>query len=375
MNIVISPDAFKGSLTAEEVANTMAAAIRSIDPTIQLHILPIADGGEGTLESLVYETNGKLLQTTVSDPLHRPIEACIGLLGDNQSILIEMAQASGLPLVAKHERNPLLSTSFGTGELIRYGLSLGRRHFLIGIGGSATNDGGLGMLRALGMRFLTADGDEIVSPNKLHLLSTIDDHLFDERIQQCTFTIACDVDNPFIGPNGASVVFGPQKGASEADISVLDQALTHFANIIEQSGRLAIHHRKGAGAAGGLGGAFLAFFPCTLKSGIDVVLDAIQFEKAVTHADLVLTGEGKSDAQTIAGKAPFGVQKYARRQHVPTVLISGLIEQSDLLQPYFFEMHSIVNDTISVEQSTAHAQRYLYEATIHFIQNYLKRSE
>ena len=371
MKIILSPDSFKGSLTAQEVAQTMAEAIHSIDPNTELHLLPVADGGEGTLESLINTTRGTFVYRTVQDPLHRPIETCFGLLGDAQTVVIEMAKASGLPLLKETERNPLIATTFGTGELIRHGLELGKRQFLIGIGGSATNDGGLGMLRALGMRFLTSDKKEIIFPYELPLLDTIDDSHFDPRIQQCTFTIACDVEHPFIGPNGASFIFGPQKGATDNIVRLLDDALTHFANIIEESGRLSLHYAKGAGAAGGLGGAFLAFFPATLKSGIDVVLDAIRFEYFLAQADLVITGEGKSDAQTLSGKAPFGIQKRASAHGVPTMLISALIEDALLLRPYFTELHAIVDDDTSASQSIAQPKKYLFKTVTRAMRTYM----
>lgn len=359
MKIIVSPDSFKGSLSAEQVAETICTTIKEIKPAFDVIALPIADGGEGTLESLIKATNGHFIHTTVQNPLQRPIETYYGVLGLGERYMIEMAKASGLPLIDQDERNPLLATTYGTGELIRHALNQGARDFIIGIGGSATNDGGLGMLRALGMKFYDAAQHEITVPRDLHLLTTIDDSAFDNRIAACHFTIACDVDNPFVGLNGASAVFGPQKGATDAMVKTLDANLNHFADVIVASGRIALHTIKGAGAAGGLGGAFLAFFPATLQSGIDVVLDAIHFDDVICDADIVITGEGKSDVQTLSGKAAIGVLQRTKSQNVRTILLSAIIDDRDELAQHFPEMYAIVEGNITSAMSLAHPREHL----------------
>lgn len=359
MKIIVSPDSFKGSLDAETVAETICSTIKQVHPTFNVTTLPVADGGEGTLESLVKATNGHFIHTTAQNPLQQNIETYYGVLGLEQRYMIEMAKVSGLPLIHQHERNPLLTTTYGTGELIRHALDQGARDFIIGIGGSATNDGGLGMLRALGMKFYDAMQHEITVPRDLHLLSSIDDRAFDTRIAECHFTIACDVDNPFVGPNGASAVFGPQKGATEEMVKQLDANLTHFADVIAASGRIKLHTVAGAGAAGGLGGAFLAFFPATLQSGIDVVLDAIHFDDIISDADMVITGEGKSDIQTLAGKAAMGILKRAKKHDVRTILLSAIIEDRKELAQHFSEIYAIVEGDVTATMSVNHPVEHL----------------
>ncbi|WP_010289726.1 glycerate kinase [Kurthia massiliensis] len=366
MKIIVSPDSFKGSLDATMVAQTIQRAIQATKPSFHVQTLPVADGGEGTLESLVQATNGQLIHLSVHDPLERMIDTYYGVLG-NGLYVIEMAKASGLPLIEKSLRNPLISTTYGTGECIRHALDRGARQFMIGIGGSATNDGGLGMLRALGMKFYTANEKEIIVPKDLHKLAHIDDTQFDSRIQQCTFTIACDVDNPFIGPSGASAVFGPQKGATPEMVKTLDRHLTHFADVIARTGRIALHDVAGAGAAGGLGGAFLAFFPATLQSGIDVVLDAIQFDDALQGADVVITGEGKSDAQTLSGKAPVGILHRAKKLNIKTVLLSAIIEDYEQLAKVFDHMYAIVDGDVTAQMSLMEPEKYLYNKVVEIV--------
>lgn len=362
MKIVISPDSFKGSLSADEVAEAMAAGIRAFDQSIETLLLPVADGGEGTLESLISATDGKLVPVVVQDPLERTISANYGILGDQQTCVIEMAKASGLTLLHSEERNALSTTSYGTGELIKHALDAGFRKFIVGIGGSATNDGGVGMLKALGMKFLNYDGASLGSGGgALDQLSHIDMADFDPRIKDSKFTIACDVDNPFIGLNGASHIFGPQKGATESDVSILDQNLKRLADVIEHTNGISIHHRQGAGAAGGLGGSFQAFFPITMKPGIEVVMEAIGFHEQMKNADLVITGEGKSDEQTLSGKAPYGVAKVARELGIPVMLLSGYLEPSSKksLSSYFDVLGSVVNEHVTQRESMENPAHFL----------------
>ena len=371
MKIIVSPDSFKGSLSATDAAKIMADAIHEMDKKIETVLLPVADGGEGTLEPLINATNGKLECVKVQDPLGRTINAEYGILGDGETCMIEMAKASGLTLLSPDERNPLVASTFGTGQLILHALNAGYRKFVIGIGGSATNDGGTGMLRALGMKFLDAQGQELAEgAQSLKNLSKIDMSKFDPRIKLSQFVIACDVDNPLVGPNGATAIFGPQKGATEEVVKEIDLNLYHLANVIEKETRIALHQKPGAGAAGGIGGAFLAFFPVELKPGIEVVMKAIDFARHLQSASLVITGEGKSDVQTLSGKAPVGIAKEAAKQHVPVVLISGYVEESSRVQlaKYFTQIASVANEQVSSEESIANPAIYLKERTYETVQ-------
>ncbi len=375
MKIVISPDSFKGSLSAIEVAQAMSVGIRAFDHSIETLILPVADGGEGTLESLINSTNGRFVSVVVQDPLERKISADYGILGDEETCVIEMAKASGLTLLHREERNPLNATSYGTGELIKHALDAGFRKFIVGIGGSATNDGGVGMLKALGMKFLNSHGADLgPGGGVLNHLSHIDISEFDSRIKESTFIIASDVDNPFIGTNGASYIFGPQKGATKSIVSILDQNLKTLADVIELTYKVSIHHRQGAGAAGGVGGAFQAFFPHTMKPGIEVVMEAIGFHEQIKNADLVITGEGRSDEQTLAGKAPYGVAKVAREHGIPVMLLSGYLEPSGIknLSLYFDMLGSVVNEKVthreSMEDPALFLKIQMYQMIVSYVQ-------
>lgn len=361
-------------MTAVQAAQAMAAGIRDTDPSIETVMLPAADGGEGTMDSLVGATDGKTLSVSVQDPLGRKVEASYGILGDEEVCVIEIAEASGLMLLQEHERNPLVTSTYGTGELIVHALDAGLRNFIIGLGGSATNDGGVGMLQALGMVFVDENGVDLArGGGSLGDLHTIDILRFDKRISESNFLIACDVENPFVGPDGASVVFGPQKGASLEVVNVLDRNLTKLANIVEQLTGVSLHGQKGSGAAGGAGGAFQAFFPGEMKQGIQVVLDAISFDEYVTDADLVITGEGKTDSQTLSGKTPFGVAKVAQRKGKPVILISGVLDEEsrNLLAPMFNELHAVTDGTVSSKESIEHASHYLRAKTKRVMENYL----
>lgn len=360
MKIIISPDSFKGTLSSGEVTSVIKEAIKKVDNKIETICLPIADGGEGTLDALVKATKGKYLTASVQNPLGKRIEAKYGVLGDGKTCVIEMAQASGLTLINEEEKNPRFATTYGTGQLIQHAMDTGYRHFIIGIGGSATNDGGQGMLRAFGMKFIDKDGNEILNDvYQFNALKKIDLSNFDSRISESTFMIACDVDNPLIGSNGATAVFGPQKGVEPHDINIFDQNLNYYITIIESQQNVKVRHRAGAGAAGGIGSAFMAFFPHQFKPGVDIVLEAVQFTNHLEKADFVITGEGKSDEQTLSGKAPIGVAKLAKEKGVPTILISGMIENSSILKTYFHQVESIVGNDISAEQSLNNPSYYL----------------
>lgn len=324
MKIIVAPDSYKGSLSALGVAQAMERGILRVFPHAEVHKVPIADGGEGTVEALVEATNGTLQHAEVIGPLGERVTAHWGILGDGRTAVIEMAAASGLPLVPAEKRNPRLTTTYGTGELIRAALDAGLRNLIIGIGGSATNDGGAGMARALGVRFLGGDGEEL--PNggaALAGLQHIDMDGLDPRLQSCEITVACDVDNPLCGPRGASAVFGPQKGATAQMIAELDKALAHYAVIAEHATGRAVGELAGAGAAGGLGAGLMYFTPARLKPGVDIVLEAVNFAHVVNGAAFVLTGEGHTDFQTAFGKAPVGVAKVAKQFNIPVFCLSG----------------------------------------------------
>ncbi len=374
MKIIVAPDSFKGSLTAVEAAQAMAAGVRDYDATITTVLLPAADGGEGTMHSLVEATLGKEVACAVQDPLGRTIEASYGVLGDGETCVIEIAEASGLMLLNEDEKNPLITSSYGTGELIRHALDAGFRKFIIGLGGSATNDAGAGMLQALGMKFLSKEGVELnPGGGALNDLHTMDCSLFDKRIAESYFLIASDVENPFIGSTGASAIFGPQKGATPAMVAHLDQALTTFSNVVERQTGISLHDKKGAGAAGGAGGAFQAFMPGEMQQGIHVVLQAILFHEQLTDADLILTGEGKTDVQTLSGKTPFGIAEVARREGKSVLLISGMVDQDSraALQPYFTELHEVSDGTRSVDELMKHAALFLQQKTKEVLEQYL----
>ncbi|WP_144509648.1 glycerate kinase [Bacillus sp. FJAT-22090] len=376
MKIVISPDSFKGSISATEAAKEIAMGIKEVSPMIETIILPVADGGEGTLEPLIVATSGHIVQVEVHDPIGRPIRVEYGVLGDGETCVIEMAKASGLTLLEEEEKNPFHATTIGTGELIQHALDSGYRKFVIGIGGSATNDGGTGMLQALGMRFLDKEGKELVPGAKsLAKLHKIDVTTFDKRISESHFIIACDVDNPLTGPNGASAIFGPQKGVTPDLVETFDLLLYHLANKIEDETGISLHNRSGAGAAGGLGGAFLAFFPVELKPGIEVVLEAIDFTKQIENADFIITGEGKSDRQTLSGKAPIGIANVAKKHGIPVVLLSGIVEEASIpqLSNYFYKIASVVDGTVSKNESIQEAAYYLRVRTKEIMQSLIEK--
>lgn len=375
MKIVVSPDSFKGSLTAIDAAKAMVAAIHEIDPEIETVLLPVADGGEGTLEPLVEATNGQIISVKVQDPIGRLVEAEYGILGDGETCVIEMAKASGLTLLTNDERNPLIASTYGTGQLIRHALNAGFRKFIIGIGGSATNDGGTGMLNALGMRFLDVEGKELeLGAEALSTLHKIDNSSFDERIKVSEFVIACDVDNPFVGTNGATTIFGPQKGVTPEMVQRIDHNLTILANKIEAMTGVALHDEPGAGAAGGLGGAFLAFFSVVLKPGIEVVMKAMDFHGEILGASLIITGEGKSDSQTLSGKAPIGIANAAKKLQIPVALISGYVDENSRAQlsEHFLAIVSVANETVTQQESIQNAAIHLRRRTFETVQQIIK---
>ncbi|MFN3988271.1 MAG: glycerate kinase [Rhodocyclaceae bacterium] len=324
MKIVIAPDSYKESLSALEVAEAVARGFRAVFPDAIYRLLPVADGGEGTVEAMVAATGGHRRAVQVTGPLGETVEAGYGVTGDGATAIVEMAAASGLGLVPPARRDPCVTTSRGTGELILAVLDAGIRHLIVGIGGSATNDAGAGMLQALGVRLLDEAG-EVLAPGGAALarLARIDTTGLDPRLAACRIEVACDVDNPLLGPTGASAVFGPQKGATPRMVEVLDAALARFAQIVERDMGVAVAGRAGAGAAGGMGAALMAFTGASLRPGIDIVVEAVGLAKEVADADLVITGEGRMDAQTAHGKTPVGVARVAQRHGKPVIGIAG----------------------------------------------------
>lgn len=324
MKIVIAPDSYKESLSAQQVATQIELGFREIFPDAHYVKLPVADGGEGTVEAMVAATNGKIIRLDVTGPLGETVNAFYGLSGDESCAYIEMAAASGLELVPAAQRDPLITTSYGTGELIRNALDKGVEHFIIGIGGSATNDGGSGMVQALGAQLLNKEGRQIgYGGGQLPELVSIDMSQFDSRIKHCRFEVACDVTNPLLGEEGASAVFGPQKGATAELVKQLDNALAHYAEVIRRELDIDVLSIAGGGAAGGMGVALHAFCHAELRRGIEIVTEALGLDELVRDATLVITGEGRIDSQTIHGKVPIGVARVAKRYNKPVIGIAG----------------------------------------------------
>ncbi|WP_318356456.1 glycerate kinase [Enterobacter sp.] len=324
MKIVIAPDSYKESLSALEVATAIEQGFREIWPDADYIKLPVADGGEGTVQAMVEATAGRIIHVDVTGPLGESVKGFYGLSGDERSAFIEMAAASGLELVPPAKRNPLITTSRGTGELIRHALDAGVKHIIIGIGGSATNDGGAGMVQALGAKLLNADGESLgQGGGELDRLAKIDISELDKRLKTCRIEVACDVTNPLTGDDGASAVFGPQKGATPEMIVRLDNGLHHYARIIQHDLDVDVLKLAGGGAAGGMGAALFAFCGAELRRGIEIVTDALHLDDHVKDADLVITGEGRIDSQTINGKVPVGVAKVAKRYNKPVIGIAG----------------------------------------------------
>ena len=325
MKIVIAPDSFKESLTAKQVCTAIETGFKRVFPNATYCSVPVADGGEGTVQSLVDATQGEILELSVTGPLGLPVKVFYGLLGDNsQTAAIEMAAASGLHHVPVESRDPKKTSSYGTGELIKAALDQGVKKIIIGLGGSATNDGGIGMLDALGIVFTDQNNNKIKTNGAgLHDIKNINVDGLDPRLKQCEIMVACDVDNPLCGELGASHVFGTQKGATAEDIEYLDKGLKHYGKCIKQQFDIDVLNQAGAGAAGGMGAALLAFTGAQLKPGIELVLEAVQLKHYMQNTDLVLTGEGRIDHQTVFGKTPMGVAKIAKQFDIPVIGVAG----------------------------------------------------
>ena len=367
MRIVVAPDSFKGSLSAIEVAEAMEEGIHAVFSDAKVVKVPIADGGEGTVETLVAVTNGSMMSEQVTGPLGDVVQAKWGLLGDRKTAVIEMAAASGLTLISAEKRNPRIATTYGTGELIKTALDRNIKKIIIGIGGSATNDGGAGMAQALGVKFLDHSGQELPAGGAaLANLATIDMSHIDKRLAETTIMVASDVDNPLCGERGAAAVFGPQKGATPAMVKELDQALAHYAQVAKTITGKDIKNFSGAGAAGGLGAGLMLFCGAELRPGIEIVLEAYQFSQKIKDADLVITGEGNTDFQTAHGKAPVGTAKIARQYNIPVVCLSGGLGEGceDVLQQGIDALMATVPRPMELKDCMLQAKDILKEATI-----------
>lgn len=355
MNILIAMDSMKGSIPSNHANQAIAQGLLEADPSFKIATLPIADGGEGTVEALVQATNGTYREAVFTGPLGEPVTATYGILGISNTAVIEVAEACGLPLIKEEDLNPLEATSYGVGELILEASRLGCDQFIVGLGGSATVDGGLGMLQALGFQFLNEDGQEILETGgkALGKINRMDDSKVDPLIKKSRFQVACDVTNPIYGEQGAAYVFGPQKGATEEDVKVLDEGLRNFARVVSEERQIDLQEIPGTGAAGGLGGAFVGFLQVELVPGVDLLLETVELEKKLKQIDLVITGEGKLDFQTEMGKAPAGIAKTAKKRDIPVIGIAGDVSNANPklhdigIDAYF----SIVAGPISLEKS------------------------
>lgn len=364
MKIVIAPDSFKGCMTAQQAAQAIAEGVRKAIPDAQLELVPTADGGEGTVQSLVDATGGSFITVTVTGPLGAPVEARYGLLGNGETAVIEMAAASGINFVDERTRNPLVTTTYGTGELVKDALSRGVTQIIVGLGGSATNDGGAGMAQALGVRLLDADGNELpFGGAALANLAAIDTSHIDSRLQNVEMLLASDVTNPLTGERGASAVFGPQKGATPQMVQQLDAALHHYAQIIERDTGKSVENIPGAGAAGGLGAGFLAFTNAQMRSGISLVVEATHLKERARDAAYCFTGEGGIDAQTHYGKTPMGVAQ-AVKESAPDCTVIALAgnvgEGTDVLYGDGIDaILGIVPGAVTLSDALAHGRENL----------------
>ena len=354
MKIVIAPDSFKETLSAFEVASTIESSFQNVFPEAEIIKIPIADGGEGTVEAMVRATDGSFEFSEVEGPMGNITSAKWGMLGNSKTAVIEIAEACGLHLVQANKRNPMTASSFGVGQLVVAALDKGAKKIIIGLGGSATNDGGYGFLRAIGVHFLDSEGNELNGHfETLSLLSDINFNHIDTRIKNTSIEIACDVDSPLLGEKGASKVFAAQKGASNKMIEELESIMTNYYEIISSQLGSQLNDRPGFGAAGGLGFGISAFINSELKSGINIVLEALNFNQYLLDADLVITGEGRIDSQSERGKAPIGVIKYANQLNCKVIVIAGSVDDPKTLNQKFNVTNSygIVNAKFSIEKA------------------------
>lgn len=326
MKVVIAIDSLKGSLSSMEAGTAIKDGILAAKPDAEVIVKPLADGGEGTTDALIEGMNGERIDLTVTGPMHTPVDAYYGYLKDTNTAVMEMASAAGITLVPDSEKNPLLATSYGVGEMINDAIQRGCRNFIIGIGGSVTNDGGIGMLKALGVRFLDESGEDAGEGGQaLAKVARIDVSGMNPLLKECHIQVACDVNNPLCGENGSTYVYGPQKGVTEDMKKTLDEAMAHFARVTSETLETDYMNTPGAGAAGGLGYAFLAYTSAALTPGIELILDAVGLEEELSGADVVVTGEGRLDFQTAMGKAPVGVARLAKKYNAKVIAFAGSV--------------------------------------------------
>ncbi len=362
MNVLIAPDSFKGSISSREVANYIEKGFKKILPQANIKKVPIADGGEGTVESVIESAGGSILKAVVHDPLMRKINSFFGILDNGKTAVIEMAAASGIGLLSPEEQNPWHTTSYGTGELIKAALYEGCSNIILGIGGSATNDAGAGMLRALGVKFTDKTGNEVKHGGGfLSEISSFDVSRLDKRIKAAKIQVASDVSNPFTGITGASLVYGPQKGANEDMVFKLDKNLKHFAYLIKKILNKDIESIPGAGAAGGMGGGLLAFFDAELIPGFQLISRITGLEALIKNSHMVITGEGKIDNQTLYGKTPIGILKMAQEYKVPVIAVTGnLSESTDKLYKIGFQViMPIIDKPMTIDEALKNAPSML----------------
>ena len=365
MKIVIAPDSFKGSLTATEAADAIEIGFRAVYPDAEYVKVPMADGGEGTVQSLVDSTCGTIINQSVIGPMGDMVSGFFGILGDSRTAVVEMDAPSGIHLVKPEERNIYLASSFGTGQLINAALDHGCDKLIIGLGGSATNDGGMGMMKALGGQFLDQSSAPLAPDvGALSQLARIDWQHLNPRLGKTEIFVAWDVDNPLCGENGAARVFGPQKGATEEDIAVLDQALARYGDVLSNNTGRNIAVEPGAGAAGGMGAALIGLIDAVVKPGVDLVIGIVELAKSIVDADLVITGEGRIDSQTIHGKTPVGVAKIAKSHNLPVICIAGSVEDdADIIhQLGIDEIYSVIEGDYDLTEVLIEAGHKLTQA-------------
>lgn len=377
MNILVAPDSFKGSATAKEVGEAMNSGILNACSAARIEVLPMADGGEGTMINLVEALDGRIVEVQANDPLGRPSIGHYGIIDDNKIAIVELSSLSGLNKLQKEELNPFITSTFGTGQLILDALKKGIRQFIVCLGGSATNDGGVGILKALGYKFLDKYGEEIAEGGlALNNLYNINDSCVPSYVHESFFHIACDVQNPLIGSDGASSIFGPQKGASPEMAAKLDKALKNFNNYINIYKKININKIPGSGAAGGTAGGLLAFLNADLQSGIELVMEAVNFEEKIrkNNFDLLLTGEGKIDGQTAFGKLISGVLETANKFNLPTVAVAGSIEGSlnPLHKKGLISAFSITNGPMPLEETMENTTKLIEKQTEQIFRLYIK---
>lgn len=376
--IVIAPDSFKGSLTSLQVAEAIEEGVLSVLPNCKTLRIPLADGGEGTYEVILNACGGQEITVRAHNPLMQVVEATYGIINKGKTAVIEMATASGLTLLSPKEYNPWITSTYGTGEMIKDALGRGCRDFIIGIGGSATNDAGTGMLRALGYRFLDSNGIEVLDGGQsLAQIVTVDERQVISAVREARFVVACDVTSPFSGSDGAAYVYASQKGADDKMVQKLDSGLESFRELVIKLKQIDLNSIPGSGAAGGLGGAFLAFLDAELKSGIEIVMEAVEFDSYLAVTQLVFTGEGKLDAQTKHGKTPTGVLAIARRYGIPVIAIGGSVEEPEILNKLgFLSVYAVTNGPCSLEEAMKKEVakkniRQLVEQVMHTIQFFI----